>query len=234
MLGNNLRLRWVALLFHFIPTQPQHSSVRERLATRAPLYDRSSSASAAPTAHQAVYALCGTTPYKSTVLPPSADILQIITLSLHHHTSTMAIPFGFSVGDFIAISRLAFEISQYASASLGLRTQIQTLMIQYAELRTLMCRIMDTCLSGETKIEIAVGRCMEYHLGRCREHLETFERETRAVTGSLKGQGTVTRMKRIAQRMKLMPRKDALFEELHTKFRHDVEAFRLCAEAVTL
>jgi hypothetical protein len=118
----------------------------------------------APTAYQAVYALCGTTLYKSTVLPPSADILQSITLSSHYHTSTMAIPFGFSVGDFIAISHLAFEICQYASASLGLRKKIQTLMIQYAELHTLMCRIMDSCLSGETEIEIAIGRRMEYHL----------------------------------------------------------------------
>jgi hypothetical protein len=146
----------------------------------------------------------------------------------------MAIPFGFSVGDFIAISHLAFEICQYASASLGLRTKIQTLMIQCAELHTLMYRIINSCLSGETEIETATRKCMEYHLSRCREHLEAFERETRAVMGSLKGQGTVTRMTRIAQRMKLMPKKDALFEELHTKFRHDVEALRLCFEAVTL
>jgi hypothetical protein len=41
------RVRSVIISLH--PTQPQHSSVQERLAMSAPLYDRSSSASAAPT-----------------------------------------------------------------------------------------------------------------------------------------------------------------------------------------
>jgi hypothetical protein len=153
---------------------------------------------------------------------------------LNHHTSTMAVPFGVSVGDFIAISRLAFEIYQCASASHGLRTRIQILMIQYAELHTLMYRIMESCLSGETRIEPATRKCMDYHLGRCREHLEIFERETRAVTGSPKGQNAVVRMACIAQRTKFMLKKDALFEGLCMKFQHEVEAFRLCVEAVSL
>jgi len=146
----------------------------------------------------------------------------------------MAVPFGFSVGDFVAITCLAFEIHQCASASLGLRTRIQTLMVQYADLHTLMYRLMNSSLSGETKIEPATRRCMEYHLSKCREHLEVFERETRAVTGRLKGQDTTAKMARIAQRMKFVQKKDAVFEGLHTKFQHNVEAFRLCVEAVTL
>jgi len=146
----------------------------------------------------------------------------------------MAVPFGFSIGDFIAISRLAFEIYQCASASTVLRTKIQTLMMQYAELHQLIHRVMNSCLSCETKIEPATRRCMEYHLSRCRDHLEAFERETRAVTGSLKKQGAAGRVACISERMKFMLKKDALLEELHIKIRHDVEAFRPCVEAVTL
>jgi hypothetical protein len=146
----------------------------------------------------------------------------------------MAVSFGFSIGDFIAISRLAFEIYQCVSASFGLRTKIQPLMIQYAELHTLMYRIMDSCLSGETNLELATRRCMEYHLSRCREHLEAFERETRAVTGILKGQDALTRIACMAQRMKFIPKRYALFDELCVELRHDVKAFRLCVEAVTL
>lgn len=146
----------------------------------------------------------------------------------------MAVPLGLSVGDFIAISRLAFEIYQCANASSGLRTKVQILMIQCAELHTLMYRIMNSCLSGETKIEPVTRKCMEYHLSRCREHLELFERETRAFTGSPKRQNAAARMACIAQRMKFVPKKDALFEGLCVDFRHEFEAFRLCVEAVIL
>lgn len=146
----------------------------------------------------------------------------------------MAVPFGLSVGDFIAISCLAFEIYECASVSRGLRTKIQILMSQCAELHTLMYRIMNSCLSGETKIEPATRRCMEYHLGRCREHLELFEQETRAFARSPKGQNAVAKMACLAQRMKFVPKKDALFEGLCMDFRHEVEAFRLCVEAVIL
>lgn len=153
---------------------------------------------------------------------------------MHYYIFKMAVPFGFSVGDVIAITRIAIQICQFASGSHDLRTQIRSLMIQYAELHTLMYRIMVSCLSGETEIELATQRCMEHHLSRCRKHLEAFERETRATTGSLKGQDAVARMACIAQRMRFMPKKDALFEKLYTEFRHDVEAFRLCVEAVTM
>lgn len=61
-----------------------------------------------------------------------------------------------------------------------------------------------------------------------------FERETRAFTSSPKGQNAVARMACIAQRMMFVPKKDALFEGLCMDFRHEVEAFRLCIEAVVL
>lgn len=93
---------------------------------------------------------------------------------------------------------------------------------------------MSACLSGEIKIESASRTCMEYHLSRCRGHLEVFDRETRAVTCNTKTQCAAEKIARIGQRIKLMPKKNALFEKLNTEFQHDVEAFRLCVDNVIL
>ena len=96
-----------------------------------------------------------------------------------------------------------------------------------------MHRIVSTNLQGDMDIEPATRRCLELHLSRCREHLELFDRETRAITESLRGHDAAGRAKLVGQRLRFMPKHDLVLKKLNSNFEHDTQAFRLCVDAVT-
>ncbi|KAK4505251.1 hypothetical protein PRZ48_003214 [Zasmidium cellare] len=145
----------------------------------------------------------------------------------------MVVPFGFSISDFIAITELTIKICRFTSASSGLRREVQTLASQYYELYELMQKAMGIHIQQDIDLEPSSKRCLEYHLSRCREHLRQFEQEITAITRASNADSVAKKAKQTGARLKLMIMHDSVLKKLNANFRHDLEAFKLCVDAVT-
>ncbi|KAK5112866.1 hypothetical protein LTR85_011093 [Meristemomyces frigidus] len=142
------------------------------------------------------------------------------------------VPFGFSIGDFIAMTQLVREVWACASAAPGLKKEIECLVNHYHELLLLMPLAISAYHRNEGTISDATKNCLELHLARCHGHLDAFRREVKAVIASSVDKGTAIKVKDFGRRLRFATTRSALFDQLNQSFRRDLDAFRLCTEAI--
>jgi hypothetical protein len=137
----------------------------------------------------------------------------------------MAIPFGFSIGDFFVVGQLVQKACRYASASAGLRSEVQTLSNQYGEL-LLLVDVAASHIARNPEISASIRNSLELHVKRCRDHLESFEHKANPI---FDGKGIWG----VFQRIQLMPGSVSMFKKLNSHFEYELLAIRLCLDAAT-
>lgn len=147
---------------------------------------------------------------------------------------TMAVPFGFSIGDFIAATQLIRNIWRHASAAANLKGEIDKVMGQYLELFRLIHELMRSQVQGCLDIPSSVETSLGHHFRRCRDHLGKFALATSSLSEHGKSRGSAEKMKQVGQRVLFMTRKDDVLKDLSEDFARDLEAIKLILHATTM
>jgi phosphoribosylformylglycinamidine (FGAM) synthase-like amidotransferase family enzyme len=101
----------------------------------------------------------------------------------------MSVPFGFSVGDFIAVGTLLFEIGSALRDSTGASEEYQALLLRLDSLKQIM-DLAAGLLSGSQLPSLTKNAILMY-IGRCYDQLKRFNPiiENHKVTFSKGGSG---------------------------------------------
>jgi len=147
--------------------------------------------------------------------------------------------FGFSIGDFIALTKLVNDIFRCVAAVPALRQEIDTVIEHYRALTDALQQIIRVCQQTPKLWMPATRNCVDLHLRRCREHLERFLSETRAVSGgvdvggpSLRSLSLSASLQVVARRVAFAPRRKAVIDHLVEAVAPEREAIELYIDAV--
>jgi mannose-1-phosphate guanylyltransferase len=137
----------------------------------------------------------------------------------------MAVPFGFSIGDFIAASHVVRKIWQFASNSAGLRAEFTTLSEQYHELLDLVTRIALIHQRGNVSIAPATQNSIDLHLSRCRKLLEQFDKDASPAIAR-------SGWRQSSQHLRTVLASDSAIKELNQRFEREISAIRSYVDLV--
>ena len=101
--------------------------------------------------------------------------------------------FGFSVGDFIAVGSLIFQIGSALRDSKGASAEYQTLLLRLDSLVNTL-RIAELSIRGG-QLPPPTANAIREHLEQCGEHLRKFNSVIEKHKKSLSKQGSGNRMK---------------------------------------
>lgn len=144
----------------------------------------------------------------------------------------MAVAFGFSLGDFIAITKLVKDIYDAVKAANDLRAEVQALADSYKLLFSSLQVALDSNLGHGGRIEAATRNGLELHLQRCRQYLESFFRQILPFTDSSVRQGLANAVKQASKRVSVARHRKVMFQELNDNVSRELKAFQFYVSAL--